>query len=430
MATPLPSSLLVGIDWATRAHEVCILDGSRKVLGKRSVANTAIGLEGLVRWLLQSAGGDPHALAVALERPDGPLVETLLDSEIAVYTLNPKQLDRFRDRHCAAGAEDDRRDAFVLADALRTDPHHFRCVTPLEPDLIALRGLVRCDDELRVSENRLGNRFREQLRRYFPQLLDLAADRADPFLWDLWEATPTPAQARMLSPEAVEQHLRHHRIRRLTAAHVLETLRSPAVRVTPSTSEDAVRAITLLLPRLRLTHSQRVACGRQMDELLKALAAAPPPGGKGQHSDAAVLGSLPGVGRAVIARVLTDGAEAIRRRDLSRLRALGGSAPVTKRSGHSCHVLMRRACNPRLRFAFYHWARTAAQRDPRPREHYRRSRSRGHSHGRALRGVVDRLLAVSMAMPRAGTLYRPELRLEGRAGRDRDTAGDAVPVQM
>jgi transposase len=411
MSAAVEPSIFVGIDWATRTHEVCALDGSRTILGKRSIPNTAVGLAGLVQWLLQLAGGDPARLAVAIERPDGPVVETLLAASIPVFTLNPKQLDRFRDRHCVAGAKDDRRDALVLADALRTDRHHFRQVTAAEPDLVALRGLVRSDDDLRISESRLNNQFQEHLRRYYPQLLELAADRPDPWLWDLWDLAPTPERARTLSPETVAQQLRRHRIRRLTTAEVMEPLQSPALEVSAATVASAVEAIELLLPRLRLVHGQRLACGRRIDALLKTLATAKV---EGQHPDAAILRSLPGVGRVVLARVLTEGAEAIRQRDLSRLRALGGSAPVTRRSGQSHQVLMRRACSARLRFALHHWGQVAMQRDPKSGEHYCELRRRGHSHGRALRGVVDRLLAMAVAMLRAGTLYDSARRQGGQ----------------
>ena len=83
---------------------------------------------------------------------------------------------------------------------------------------------------------------------------------------------------------------------------------------------------------------------------------------------------------------------------------------MTKRSGKACRVEMRRACSSRLRYAYYHWARTAVQNDQRSREHYAALRGRGRSHGRALRGVVDRLVAVAVAMLRSGTLYDPALR--------------------
>jgi transposase len=362
-------------------------------------------------------------IAGAIERPDGLVVEALLDRAIAVHAINPKQLDRFRDRYSAAGAKDDRRDALVLADALRTDSHAFRHVIPDPVDVVRLRGLVREDDALRIEETALSNRLRDLLGRYYPQLLGLAADRVDPLLWDLWELAPTAQAATAVSQRAVAARLRQHRIRRLDVATVMAALTGPAPRVAEATVEASVQAIRRLLPRLRLAHAQRRDCGRQIDALLKALEA-PPAGKNDQHSDAAILRSLPGVGRVVLARMLTEGAEAIRQRDLSRLRALGGSAPVTQRSGKTCHVRMRRACSGRLRFAYYHWARTAVQNEERSRAHYHELRGRGQSHGRALRGIVDRLLTVAVAMLRAGTLYDPSLRSvcdtkEGQASQGR-----------
>jgi len=399
----------VGVDWATRAHEVCALDGSGRLLGRREFPNTPEGLEAMLSWMVDRAAGDPTALAVAIERPDGLVVEALLDRRIAVWTINPKQLDRFRDRFSPAGAKDDRRDARVLADALRTDGHAFRRVAADPPPIVALRGLIREDDALRIEETALSNRLRELLGRYHPRLLGLAADRVDPLLWDLWELAPTPARAAAVSRAAVAAALRRHRIRRLDTEAVMQALTGPAPRVAEPTIAASERAVGRLLPRLRLAHAQRQECGHRIDEVLKELEA-PLGGVGGQHSDAAVLRSLPGVGRAVLARVLTEGAEAIRRRDLTRLRALGGSAPVTQRSGKTCHVLMRRACSRSLRYAYYHWARTAVQNDERSKEHYAALRARGQSHGRALRGVVDRLLVVAVAMLRSGSLYDEGLR--------------------
>jgi transposase len=425
MTSPAPGTVLVGIDWATSEHQVCALDPHRRVLGQRRFPNTPVGITALVGWLLQWADGDRTRIAVAIERPDGLVVEALLDQEIAVFTLNPKQLDRFRDRFSPAGAKDDRRDALVLADALRSDPQAFRRVLADPADVVALRGLVREDDALRIEETLLSNRLRDHLARYYPQLLSLAADRVDPLLWDLWELAPTPQAAATVSRRAVAACLRHHRIRRLDVAAVLQALTGPTTPVAPATTQSAVQVIRRLLPRLRLAHAQRQDCSRQIEALLRALEA--PPGGKtDQHSDAAILRSLPGVGRVVLARMLTEGAEVIRHRDLNRLRALGGSAPVTQRSGKTSAVRMRRACSGRLRFAYYHWARTAVQNDERSRAHYHGLRSRGQSHGRALRGVVDWLLSVAVAMLRSGTLYDASLRPVSAGAENGSGAGRQV----
>jgi transposase len=414
MNAPSGVTVLVGIDWATQAHEVCALDSSGRVLGRKTVPNTPEGLEALVRWLTVLAGGDITKIAVAIERPDGLVVEALLDYQFAVYTLNPKQLDRFRDRFSVAGAKDDPTDAKVLADALRTDHHVFRLVQSLPRDIVVLRGLAREDDALRIEETALSNRLGDSLGRYYPQILSLVPDRVDPFLWDLWELVPTSEAGAAVSQEAIVSLLRRHRIRRLNVKMVMQALTSPAARVAAATVEATVQVIRRLLPRLRLAHGQRKECARQMEAQLAAMEAANGMESR-QHSDTAIVRSLPGVGTIVAARVLSEGADAIRQRDLSRLRALGGSAPVTQRSGKTRHVKIRRACSGWLRFAYYHWARTAIQRDEYAMRHYRALRARGKSHGRALRGVVDRLLTVAVAMLRKGTLYEPSLRTLGRS---------------
>lgn len=132
------------------------------------------------------------------------------------------------------------------------------------------------------------------------------------------------------------------------------------------------------------------------------------PGQRKQH-DVEILASLPGVGRIVLATLLAEAFDALQRRDYAALRSLAGVAPVTKRSGKSRIVVRRQACHDRLANAMYHWARVAVQHDPRSRSKYAALRSRGHSHGRALRSVADRLLNVACAMLKTGTTFNPSL---------------------
>src|ERR1700675_1033066 len=111
----------VGVDWATEAHQVCVLDAEGGVVGERSVAHSGTGLAELCRWLLEIGAGEATTVPVSIEVPHGAVVETLLERGFAVFAINPKQLDRFRDRFTVAGAKDDSRDAHVLGDSLRTD---------------------------------------------------------------------------------------------------------------------------------------------------------------------------------------------------------------------------------------------------------------------------------------------------------------------
>src|SRR5262249_6987141 len=183
-------------------------------------------------------------------------------------------------------------------------------------------------------------------------------------------------------------------------------LREPALKVAPGVVEAASEHIALLLPRLRLVHSQRQHCGARLDALLDKLQAAE--GDEGQsreHRDVEILRSLPGVGRVVAATVLAEAAQALAERDYHALRAHAGIAPVTKQSGKRRTVVMRYACNGRLRHALYHWARVAAICDPGSKTYYAGLHKRGHSYARALRSVADRLLRILMAMLRNQSLF-------------------------
>jgi transposase len=401
----------VGVDWASESHQVCLIDAAGRILGETAFAHGGAGLAELGQWLLAGTGGEPAAIAVAIEVPHGPVVETLLERGFAVHAVNPKQLDRFRDRFTVAGAKDDRRDAHVLADALRTDGHCFRRLHLADPGVIELREWSRLADDLQQERNRLANRLREQLWRYYPQILPLAEDIAAEWLLELWRLAPTPATGARLRRTSLARLLAAHRIRRLDADAVLRHLKQPPLRVAPGATEAAVAHIRTLIPRLKLVNRQIKQAHRRLDALCACLAGEDQePGPAREQRDAAILRSLPGVGRIVLATLLAEAWEPLRERDYHALRALCGVAPVTQRSGKRCLVIMRQACHRRLRTAVYHWARTAIQHDEISRRRYTELRQRGHSHGRALRTVGDRLLAVACAMLRQQTLFDPNRR--------------------
>ena len=396
----------VGIDWASEAHQACVLDQARRVLAERSFAHAGDAVAAFAQWLGELAPDDPGQVAIAIEIPRGAVVETLVERGFHVYAINPKQLDRFRDRHSVAGAKDDRRDAFVLGDSLRTDRPCFRRVRLEDPLVIQLRELSRVDEDLKRESNQLANRLREQLHRFYAQALKLCPSADEPWLWALLELAPSPSIARRLRPQRVERLLREHRIRRLSAQDVLAALRAPALHVAPGVVEAASEHIALLLPRLRLVHTQRQRCGARLEALLDELQATPDDDHQQrEHRDVEILRSLPGVGRVVAATVLAEASEALAERDYHALRAHAGIAPITKQSGKHRVVLMRYACNGRLRNALYHWARVAAMCDPPSQTYYTALRRRGHSYARALRGLGDRLLRVLIAMLNSGTLY-------------------------
>jgi transposase len=405
----------VGIDWAAEKYDVCVLDASGKVHARRVIKHSGAAIAELLDWLQEMAGGNPETVAVAIETPRGAVVEGLVERGFAVHAINPKQLDRFRDRYTVAGAKDDSRDAFVLGDSLRTDQACFHRVQLASAQMLRLRELSRIQEELQVQQNRLSNQLWEQLHRYYPQILSLSPGANEAWLWDLIEMAPLPIQAGKLKLVAVKQLLSSYRIRRLSAEEVLETLRAPALRLASGAAEAASEHVLLLLPLLRSVHQQSSQVGKRVARMLAELSASPSSEGPAsEHSDAAILLSLPGVGQSVSATMLAEATQPLAERDYHALRCYAGSAPVTRRSGKRALVVMRYGCNQRLRNALYYWS-LASLKDDWAREYYARQRASGSSHGGALRSLGDRWLAVLIAMLKTGTLYDPARRARQQA---------------
>jgi transposase len=395
------------VDWASASHHVFLADGDGRRLGERTFEHSGEGLAAMAAWLMAASGAvEAGQVHVAIEVPHGPVVETLLERGFKVHAINPKQMDRFRDRFSPAGAKDDSRDAQVMASALRTDAHCFRPLVVADPVVVELREWSRIAEDLGREITRLTNRFRNQLWRYYPAMLDLEANLEAEWLLELWELVPTPDKAARVRERTIAGLLKRHRIRRLDAAQVLAVLRQPPIKVGAGTAEAASAHIAMLIASIRLANRQLKQAHHQLDALTARLIPteeAEP--GQPKQRDVEILASLPGVGRIVLATLLAEGSDALQRRDYAALRSLAGVAPVTKRSGKSWIVIRRQAYQHRLANAVYHWARVAMQHDPTSRAKYAALRSRGHSHGRALRSVADRLLNVACAMLRSGTTF-------------------------
>lgn len=413
----------VGIDWGRQEHEVAVINREKRKLGERTVPHSGRGLAKMCEWLVSLTDCPTGRVAVALERPDGAIVDTLLDKGFAVFSVNPKQLDRFRDRYSLAGAKDDRLDALVAANVLVTDMELLRRLETPGQQAVALRHWSRTLDELQKERRRIANRIDDQLWRYYPQMAELGCDATKQWWLELWHRIPTPSKARRIKEVTVGHILTKHKIRVHDAATILKALRQPALHVVDGATDAAVAALELLSARMTLLNAQHRRTKKELCaalELFEACIETKSESEKKEQSDVAILLSLPGIGEIVLAALLSEAPEAFRKRDYHKLRCLCGSAPVTRRTGkrgkkYNGPVLMRRACNPRLRNALHHWTRMAMQKDPWSKEFYRRLRSRGCGHNRALRGLGDRLLNVACAMLRDGTMYDPSKKL-ARAG--------------
>lgn len=402
-----------GVDWGNTFHQLCILDRTGRVVHEESIPHSGEGLALLVQHLLERCGGRADRVAVGIEMPRGAVVDVLLANGFATFAINPKQVDRFRDRLSVGGAKDDRRDGYVIGDALRTDLRRFRRLVAEDPLVTELREASRLHDELTEQLGRMSNQLRDELNGYYPQALVHCPAANEPWLWALLERIPTPQAGRRFALARLEGVLKDHRIRRVTSEDLAAALRARGLGVSAGTVRAGELHVRVLIAQLKMAHRLR----REVDDRVTAIleemteegsSEAPDetePASPRRPSDLAVIRSLPGAGDWVVSCVVGEANELLRQRDEEQLRTLSGAAPVTRQSGKRRIVVMRRACSERLRTAMHHWAGVFAQHDPKGQALYREAKARGKTHGHACRIVADRLFTVLFAMLRNGTLY-------------------------
>lgn len=364
----------VGIDWASQAHAICIIDSTGRIRWQGSVPHTAEGLTELVCRLRRYRRRG--RLRVALERPSGLLVDTLVDAGLEVVPIHPNALKASRPRYSAAGGKSDPGDAFILADLLRTDGHRFSSLRPPSDDTRALRALVRGRDDLVAQRVALANQLRALLDRFWPGAAAIFADVDSPIALAFLTRYPTPHSAARLGEKRLAQFLGQHSYcgRRPTAELLARLRQAPASQVGEAeadSSAEIVRALVAVLTPL-VAHLQQLSA---------AIEVAVP-----QHPDGRLVQSLPRSGAVNAAQILAElGDERARYPSDERLAAEAGLAPVTHASGQHHAVVFRWACNKRLRRALTTFADNSRHASRWAAVVYQRARARGCRHQHAIR---------------------------------------------
>lgn len=386
-----------GIDWADAEHRVCILDEARQKLASFSVAHSLEGFEKLEGRLSKHVSR-PEDVRIALETKDSLLVDFLSERGYTLYFLNPLQTDRFRDRHRMSGAKDDDFDAYVLADAVTTDAHLFEEVLPLDEGTVLLRVLTRTREAIVGRKVACQNELTAALKRYFPAALRLFDDLTHPAALAFLLKHPTHTQASQATLAEVIHLLKEHGFlqhqAQARAARVLAVLQEPPMKPTAGTAAAYKAAVPALLRELQSTMSEIRTLNRQIEEAFAT------------HPNRTIFQSLPGFADVLTPVLAAEvGGDISRFSSVRELKALGGTSPVTKRSGRYCTIQMRYACNEHLRQALHLGSQAALQKCAWARELYDQSRARGCKHGRALRAVGDQLLEMLYAMLKRNTCY-------------------------
>jgi transposase len=407
--------LFVGVDWAEAQHAACLVDAAGAVRRRLSIPHSPAGLARL-REAIAAVEGEPAAVSVAVERPDGLLVEALLGAGYAVYALNPNAVDRYRERTRVGGGKTDPADAELLARILLTDRARHQPLRPSSPTLEEIRVLARQDERASRDQRRLSNRLRHDLLDVFPAALeafpDLGAVSALAFL-DRW---PGAAEARGLSRAEIEAFLRRqfHSRARVAAARIHAALQADALTAPVHLAAAKAGAIRLAARQLLLLHRQRAEWEARLRQLLE---------GDGGHPDGEVLLSLPGLEVRLAARVPGEiGDRRERFPAPSGLQCYAGTAPVTKASGRSRAVAARWACNRFLRQALLRWAFCSLPRSAWARTFYDGQRAAGKAHFKALRALANRWLEILHHLLATGQRYDEAVHQRNRAKARRPAA--------
>lgn len=381
------SRYYLGIDWADAEHAVWVEDEAGTPVTFRQLPHTAAGFAEFGRWLAERRAQGIELWA-AIEKPAGRLVDFLLDHGVVVYPINPKALDRARDRFRMSGAKSDPFDARVLAAFLRTDHPHLHALRPNSEAAQELKLLTR--DYLRQVrlQTRLLNQLTVTLKEYYPRPLELFEDLSTALARAFLQAYPTPQALAALTLEAWQSWAREHRLGKARTQEAWETLQQPQLPVPSHVVRAKARLMRVLVEELATT-------ARAVDDYREAVEAffATMPGAERPRT---LPGGKSGVTVPLVWAELGDASG--RWESFQHLQAEAGSVPATARSGKQHVVQFRFACNTHLRYAVHQLAWLSVGRCEWARGYYKAQRARGHSHHRAVRALGAKWLKVIFVM--------------------------------
>jgi transposase len=394
----------VGLDWAKEAHAVCVLDAEGAVVDRFEARHDRKGLEELARRLERH--GEPQTLPIAIERPSGLLVDTLVEGGFVVVPIHPNVVKACRSRYSTVHAKSDPGDAYLLADLLRTDGHRFEPLRPLSDEVRALRAMVRGRDDLVAERVAVANQLRSLLESYWPGAVAIFADIDSPIALDFVERYPCPGSAARLGQKRLARFLAaHHYSGRRSPAVLLERLRSAPQGLAGSLEVEAKQLVAV---RLVATLRTLVASIKQLTSAVEHAVAQLPAG--------RVIMSLPRAGKVNAAQILAElGDDPARYGSEDSLAAQAGVAPVTYASGKKLGVGFRWAANKRLRAAITTWADNSRHSSPWAADVYRRARKRGCDHPHATRILARAWVRVLWRCWVGGVEYDPEKHINARA---------------
>ena len=386
-----------GVDWASADHAVSVVAPDGEQIMRFSVTHDAAGLRTLVRRLLAAGVSE-----VGIERPDGPVVDALRQAGLSVYVIPPGQLKNLRSRYGSAGNKDDRFDAYVLADVVRTDRRRLRPLLVDTPATTALRQTVRARKDLVSHRVAVANQLRAHLQICFPGAVGLFADIDSDIDSDVslrfLERFPTQQRADWLSPKRWAAWLSSVGYSGRTLPDTLHTrLREAPIGTTGPAGDTAATVTAAFVAVLRSITTQIDALAAQIAEQLQL------------HPDNLIFTSLPRSGCVRAARLLAEIGDARGRFPTAdSLACLAGVAPSTRQSGKVAVVCFRWGADKQLRDALCDFAGDSRHANPWAADLYQRARNRGHDHPHAVRILARAWVDIIWSCWTTHTAYDPD----------------------
>jgi transposase len=389
--------LCVGDDWAEDHHDIEVMDEAGTVLAAGRLPEGVAGIGQLHELIGRFLPADGDAeVQVGIETDRGPWVGALIAAGYVVFAVNPLQASRYRGRRGVSGAKSDGGDAHMLADAVRTDAHQLRPAAGDSPAAEAVKVLARTHKTLIWQRSAVVLRLRAQLLEYFPAAVAAFEDLDAPDVLELLGKAPDPARAAKLTRAQVSAVLKRAGRRKITerADAILAALRSPQLARPPALTAAYAATVRSLTAVIATLNEQVASLQGQVEAHF------------GQHPDAEIYLSQPGLGAITGARVLGEfGDDPHRYASAKNRRNYAGTSPITRASGKKKIVQARYVRNDRLIDALMLQAFAALRVSPGARAFYDQQRASGHQHNEALRKLASRLVGILHGCLKTRTCY-------------------------
>ena len=397
MSFALPDALFfTGIDWAAETHAVCVTDAGGKIAAGFTIEHSADGIALLVRRLARY--GEAGVMPVAIERPDGRLVDLLLEAGHPVVPVSPNAIKTWRDGEVLSGAKSDAGDAAVIAEYLRLRAHRLKTAAPYSDETLALRTAVRTRGDLVEMRVAATNQLSALLDAHWPGAKAIFADVESPISLEFLTRYPTPAAAAHLGEKRMAAFLAKHGYSgRRPAAELLARLRAAPAGTGREALSEALRDVVLAAVGVITALNAAV---KSLDRSVAAHL--------GEHPDGKIFTSLPRSGQVNAAQVLAEWGDcrpAYAGPD--SVAALAGVTPVTSQWGKHRDVHFRWACNKRFRAAITTFADNSRHASPWAAKVYTDARARGKDHPHAIRILARAWIRVIWPCWLNGVPYDP-----------------------